>query len=309
MTQSVRLKIIKNFGTILDFIEKRMASDSTGFAKQIINGSRNSGEELTRQEVSKSVPKVHTFVRDIKNGAELAKVIVFPAKQAKVFIDALGEIDFKLDYNLPFPSMLLQFSEPVKFSLREAHTAENVEVGAILLSKQVIDEHGSFNKVHVIYKDLLHFHADSWVSYDGNDFSVDENYDGTNPYLEGLKKVDSTATSRIHDLVIACIGYINCENVYLHPVESASEAINAKRERKGKSKLEPYYVCRIRGVQYNSDGSEKGTGSKQSIRYDVRGHFRRYESGKTTWVRAHQRGLTNELYVPKTYLVDKKAQA
>ena len=74
-------------------------------------------------------------------------------------------------------------------------------------------------------------------------------------------------------------------------------------------RLEPYYVCRIRGVQYDSAGNPAGEGSKHGIRYDVRGHFRRMTNGKTTWVRAHQRGLANELYIPKTYVVDKKATA
>ena len=65
-------------------------------------------------------------------------------------------------------------------------------------------------------------------------------------------------------------------------------------------------MCRIRGVQYDSEGYEKGAGVKHGIRYDVRGHFRRLETGKTIWVRPHQRGLQNELYVPKTYVVAKE---
>jgi len=56
-------------------------------------------------------------------------------------------------------------------------------------------------------------------------------------------------------------------------------------------------------VQY-APGDSRGQGSRHAIRYDVRGHFRRLAGGKTTWVRAHQRGLSNELYVPKVYKAD-----
>ena len=93
------------------------------------------------------------------------------------------------------------------------------------------------------------------------------------------------------------------KNVYLEKQGEVPEAVNRKREAKGKSRLEPYYVCRIKGVQYDSHAT--GEGAKHGIRYDVRGHFRRLDTGKTIWVRSHQRGLANELYVPKVYKVEK----
>jgi hypothetical protein len=36
----------------------------------------------------------------------------------------------------------------------------------------------------------------------------------------------------------------------------------------------------------------------------VRAHFRRLPNGKLTWVRAHQRGLAYELYVPSVRKVE-----
>jgi hypothetical protein len=130
---------------------------------------------------------------------------------------------------------------------------------------------------------------------------------GKNEAFEIIQATDELAKSwsQVKNLAIACIGYINCENIYLHREGDVPEAINAKRERKGKSRLEPYYTCRIRGVNYDGPVN-KGSGVEHGFRYDVRGHFRRMDNGKTTWVRPHQRGLKHELYIPKVYTVDRK---
>lgn len=262
---------------------------------------------------------------------ENSKTIVFNNIQAEIFTHVNQEYFGALDFRLPFQKVFLQFSEPIviDYKLRSHDDIDRGKLIAVALDQTTLKK----EQVEEDKKKAEINHAKYGLGpakfynfdFDGNDeivlnraiflyedWGIDRiawQSSGTDENFVELDQARFDAISLWKNVVIACIGYINCENIYLQIEGQVPDKVNAKRERKGKSKLEPYYVCRIRGVQYNSDGSEKGTGSKQSIRYDVRGHFRRYESGKTTWVRAHQRGLTNELYVPKTYVVDKKAQA
>lgn len=258
---------------------------------------------------------------------QLAKVILFRAEQVEIFSDILKkkEID-SLEYRLPFSQVMLELTNPVKI---ESCDATRSIVG-FLFEQNEISKEDYLQDVEMVHKaDRLMGFSETIVLdidwslsdvvtvncvkaiYDNLDT---EDIKWTSQHankIETLDKCDESLLSwklKCRNLAIACIGYINCENIYLHKEGEVSDAINAKRERKGKSKLEPYYVCRIRGVQYDSEGYEKGVGVKHGIRYDVRGHFRHLTNGKTIWVRPHQRGLQNELYVPKTYLVDKKVQ-
>jgi hypothetical protein len=105
------------------------------------------------------------------------------------------------------------------------------------------------------------------------------------------------------------LGFLHCHNVELDKRE-IEPGVNAKRERKGKSPLLPYYECIIDGMSTLGPASG-GKGSGPSFRFDVRGHIRRIpteeDPNRTTWVRPHQRGLKHALYKPKTYNADKKA--
>lgn len=245
----------------------------------------------------------------------MAKTLLFPTSQAEVFLSVSQEYTEQLDYKLPFPVVFVQFSEPMAVNVpyRGEYKPDQILFMVIsqfeLSENDVNEQHrqsmntpfsllkvsprlkpGILNGITAIYSDMniLSF---SWMA-DSHDEFVSGSLYGVDEYQHMLKR-----------LAISIIGYINCENVYLEKQGEVDDAINRKREKKGKSRLEPYYICRIKGVQY--DGHATGEGSKHSIRYDVRGHFRRMTNGKTIWVRPHQRGLQNELYIPKTYKVDK----
>lgn len=267
---------------------------------------------------------------------EKGKTIVFSSKQAEIFDEKTSRFIDDLDYRLPFQETILQFDEPLsaKYPLRR-NMGISDHVSALLLrqvqlTKKEVEEEYKFwqdemNRLHITDSDMtfqsFHFDSDEVIQ---NALCVvfSDNYvirygwqSGTTHEQAYIRDdvpddyADKSGVELTHyrNLAIACIGYINCENIYLHR-EDVPDKVNRKREAKGKSKLEPYYVCRIRGVNYDSAGAT-GEGSKHGIRYDVRGHFRRLTSGKTTWVRPHQRGLSNELYVPKTYVVDKRPEA
>jgi hypothetical protein len=89
-----------------------------------------------------------------------------------------------------------------------------------------------------------------------------------------------------------------------------SRQVKRSLERQGKIP-NPWHVVRVQPTI--TIGKEKGdpTGIKHSYRYDVIGHLR-FNKHKTKdgykesieWVSDHQRGVENELYIPKTYKVE-----
>ena len=189
---------------------------------------------------------------------------------------------------------------------RDVKTYEQQMYGLGIFDSDVEVQKASFNSdgemtqnvLCIVFSDGFLFRY-AWQSEFQNEAFVADHY---------AERANMAHLDEYRNLAIACIGYINCENIYLQRMGGIPDKVSAKRERKGKSNLEPYYVCRIRGVQYDKvDPTQNG--AKHSIRYDVRGHFRRLTTGKTTWVRPHQRGIENELYIPKTYLVDRKVTA
>lgn len=245
-----------------------------------------------------------------------AKPILFSSEQAAVFSDIAQVYRDGLDFRLPFENIFIQFSQPIHtpYQKRSDNDFDRGCLLAVAVEQRVftkeqmeefekkdkdnggttIDYPKDSNEIYVNTISLLYGDGGTefvrWAS--GRDVSF-------------LFSDEVRINAMLHwkNVIIACVGYINCENIYLEKQGEVSEAVNRKREAKGKSRLEPYYVCRIKGVQHESH--ETGTGAKHGIRYDVRGHFRRLETGKTIWVRPHQRGLQNELYVPKVYKVEK----
>lgn len=236
------------------------------------------------------------FQKDAADLLTKGQTIIFSGKQAEVFRGLAAGYTDTLDYRLPFPLAFLQFDIPV--NVRVPHKG-NLRLSSLFLI-QFYDKSegdGALNMAH------------AWFTEPGSgkDVMMTFRWMGLDlPMAKDQETLEGTLT--VQALAIACIGYINCENIYLHKEGEVPAKVNRKREQQGKKILEPYYVCRIRGVQYDSNGEPTGQGTHHGFRYDVRGHFRRLDSGKTTWVRPHQRGLQNELYIPKTYVVEKGAK-
>lgn len=266
--------------------------------------------------------------------ASEAQTIIFSADQADVFQRTPQDYADTLEYRLPFRDVLIQFDRPVSVSeplpmLSPSPARRSLDKITALLLRQVpltyerfqeevrqaIDEarrfgvtdfhpqvapqtEGEFfNNVVVVVFETGHVIRFTWTSESLHetpfgDLEMDQEWQDAYRYYRTL--------------AVTCIGFINCENVTLHR-EGVPEKVNRKREAKGKSRIEPYYVCRIRGVTYDSEG-RTGIGVEHGHRYDVRGHFRRLGTGQVTWVRPHQRGLKHELYIPKTYIVAKGEQ-
>lgn len=258
----------------------------------------------------------------------MSKVIVFPTEQVEVFAELIANKRvFPLEFQLPFDRVLIQLSNPLTLHFG----SESWELSAMLIFQATDDRQSYEMRIKALKAEDARLKIVS-PGYLEHDWSIsetvvtnvvvafDRDFDPLRLVWTSksavLQSVDpdgtivaaSTLRRSFRALAIACIGYINCENIYLHKEGEVPESVNRKRAKQGKKILEPYYVCRIRGVQYDSDGEPTGEGTHHGFRYDVRGHFRKLATGKTTWVRPHQRGLANELYIPKTYVVENGAK-
>lgn len=233
--------------------------------------------------------------------AREAKVIVFSTDQALALKPALDRFaEDVTEYRLPFPAVMLQFTEPIPEAAllgSVEQTDDMLRMGvsedkilALLMGQEEEDGSGRIvNSVSAWFATTT-VNRVSWRE--------DERAHLRMLQLAGrLTDAERRNKESIRNLAIACIAYINCENIMLEK-QAVAEKINRKRAREGKRVLEDYYVCRLRPGRREA---EAGEGVGHGFRYDVRGHFRRLPDGKLTWVRAHQRGLAHELYKPKVY--------
>jgi hypothetical protein len=273
---------------------------------------------LTGRDMLKSMEIEHEEYLHAYRVLRTAQTIVIPAAQAEVFKLTAKTYFDGLEYRLPFASVLIQFDQTVPIIMENGMDA----LSAVLLSQDVITQEGlqhsqaliaqrkSMYDSHLVIPEglrvgdtinhLLAIFSDmnvrriSWTG--GGEREM---------YERESNEIIVNAWRTIKNLAVGCIGYINCANIYLEKQGGAPDKVNKKRVAKGKTRLDPYYVCKIRGVKYTSTEGAGGRGRGVSFRFDVRGFFRRLPSGKVVWVRPHQRGLQHELYVPKVYEVNK----
>lgn len=317
MSNTIRCDLLKWYNSIVATSKRAFSLNPDEFFDALIREGLYQGVEDTPVDVVREFQVQMHHLMVLVECLEHGQTILFSGEQADVFMDVTKEYTDRLDFRLPFQHVYLSFSsavavpcwmgdkwvedEIIGLAISQAEvTADTIDS----IKKLVADpyvlfaeapnlEIGLMNAVHVIYKDRETTHF-SWMSNADHELAV-------NPYGPVYE-----SWINYKRLAIACIGYINCENVYLERQGEVPESVNRKRSAKGKSRLEPYYVCRIRGIQY--DSATTGNGRKHGIRYDVRGHFRRLETGKTIWVRPHLRGLANELYVPKVYKISESSK-
>lgn len=227
-----------------------------------------------------------------------AQTILFPAEQAAVFTELSEQYTETLDYRLPFDQVLIEFMQPVK--------VHGQDLLGIALSQDTFnrDDFNRFAAERNMVVDDAATLPDNAELHVAIGVFADTMSRTTWQVSNRQSLFDASADATVKNLAIACIGFINCENITLER-QVADAKVNRKRAAKGKRQIEDYYLCRIRGVQYGAGGSGEATGRSVGFRFDVRGHFRRLATGRTTWVRAHQRGVEHELYRPKTYRVDR----
>jgi len=264
-------------------------------------------EKMSRQAIAgRLTVKVndHTDTIATLHMLEDAHVIVFSTEQALALVPAIRRFAEQLDFRLPFPSVMFQFSEPIAETDLLAQEKEDPDrIQALIVSQT---ENGT-NNASVWFESTAVNRA-SWSNESITPLRIAptavETEDGADLLLtDRLTPAEVKIRNKeiIRLLAVAMVAYINCENIFLER-QAVDEKINRKRASKGKRPLDPYYVVKIRGVQYDSAGNE--TGRHVAFRFDVRGHYRRLEGGRTIWVRSHQRGVAHERYIPKAYAVE-----
>lgn len=239
---------------------------------------------------------------------EDAHVIIFDSEQALALVPAIRRFAYDLDFRLPFPSVIFQFSEPIpETDILAQEKGEPDRILALVVSQTEND----VNNASVWFESSSVNRA-QWLNESVTPLSIsptaiEEEADDTDLFItENLTPTEVKIRNKeiIRLLACAMVAYINCENITLER-QAVDERINRKRTAKGKRPLEPYYTVRVRGVRYD-ENVQRSLGDAVrhvSFRFDVRGHFRRLPDGRLTWVRAHQRGLQHERYIPKAYEV------
>lgn len=239
---------------------------------------------------------------------EQAQTIVFDSEQALALVPAIRRFVDQLDFRLPFPAIWFQFSSPIpETDALAKERDEDDQIVGIAVSQHE-DGGVTYNNASIWFESSAVNRA-LWRNDSATPLIIDPTAVETEAETSDILLADNLTPQELKNrnkeiirlLACAMVAYINCENIEMEN-HAAPAKVNAKRLRKGKKPLPPYYTLKIRGVQYPGNGSA-GTGRTVGHRFDVRGHFRRLENGAMTWVRPHQRGLQHTHYVPKVYEV------
>lgn len=108
----------------------------------------------------------------------------------------------------------------------------------------------------------------------------------------GIPEIANLNRRTIQELTLACIDYVNADNVIIERRGGVSEKIARKRTRRGKKPLEGYYVTRLKKEKYDDiELFRRGTGGQHGYMYPVARHRRRLSDGRVIIVKGHHRGL------------------
>jgi hypothetical protein len=235
--------------------------------------------------------------------AHKAQTFLFDSEQVLAFLAAVDRRLPPGDYPAPFPDMVIQFSEGIDESLfttglrlSARKEAEDKLLGLVIATP----EEGMPPVANVV----------AWYSSTSiNRIAIPTDGDGTvayHPFIgtadKGLEETLRADKQRIANLALLCLAYINSPGIEVDHV-TADAAVNRKRALKRKRPLPDYYICRLKRRAGESHDAAP-TGRHVSFRFDVMGHLRRLENGRTIWIPPHQRGLDHELYKPKVYKVE-----
>lgn len=128
-----------------------------------------------------------------------------------------------------------------------------------------------------------------------------------NELIIDTRCTDWGTRQRMLTWLIHIVNFLSSPSVKLAPAQ-VDAALQKARIRRGKEPLPGWYEITYRKVCHDyTPGPTTSKALEHGFRYDVRGHFKRFEHGRMTgrviWCPPHQRGLKHDLYKPKTYRV------
>lgn len=220
-----------------------------------------------------------------------------------------------IEWNLPFPSIYVQFNGIVS----ERRFFPHVEKYRIL-HKNKKYEKGMDGNDHVFgvflhqgkrhdgkvldtvaaYFESVSVNRVSW-------FDDSKLFNSRHQYVEeDRERVENKM--QLARFGLAFVQFLNSQNVLIEP-NYPPRHVQRQAKKEGREPPKPYYTCVITKTQYEGTGAT-GTGTRHGHMYSVRGHFRHLRSGRTVWVVPHFRGLAyaEEGVVSKIYRVKEGSQ-
>lgn len=231
-----------------------------------------------------------------------AQTILFDTQVMLDLIAHLDRIDLQGDIHLPYPYLILQFTQPIP----EDRIMMHKEVNAWQSSRGILDDYveglilaNPSQDSNYPVKDVPRRSSVVWFSSKSvtrvafmperlNGEAAPDFEPSANVRLREFQKQNHLQLIR---LAYAVNLFLNAENVYLEAVRH-DPVMQAKRERKGKRRLPEYHIVKIDKVQPVYTTPSQRTGRTVSRMFPVRGHFRKlHNQERRIWIPNHFRGL------------------
>jgi hypothetical protein len=155
--------------------------------------------------------------------------------------------------------------------------------------------------------DFVYSSVDGTYMFEGNKVS-ELNLKDKNTFSPIRSDYDSNQFSKLIDLTLNLISYINAQNVIIKQSDSDRKKIgkiNKKRRKKGKSEIakpSPYYWAEVRkSYVYSERDRPKEKEWELEHRVWNRGHFRHYKDGRCTWIIPYIKGPENAPWKENRY--------
>lgn len=278
---------------------------------------------LDRDTVKRATMEL-AVLRDTLTCMQKSKIIKMPDHQLQEFLDVKinQEQDFKLIQS-PFPSIYMDINPPLVYPGYwddiEKRRIDECRVHGVMLTETT----GKIDNVFITatgdvepYKDLTPL-IKAWrlvlfiPLFDAEEntfcatFGINANGRLVRPASEDLQQATDVMHMRFVTMAVHIMNYLTSPSLILeHKTHDA--ALQRSRIKRNKPPLPDWYEIRYAKTRHVGAGAT-GTGAHHAFRYDVRGHFKHIKkgllAGRVVWCPAHQRGLANETYKPKIYVV------
>lgn len=311
-----------------DTLLKQLA-DSADHPQQYVHHYNN-------RDVARSDGSFYRMMANILESHDTARVL-FDARQAALF-DEADEFPAHDKLHMPFKRFYVEFTEPVALQAQEPDHSDYLRAFMVITSASLLKETAfpGVGDLAVITAFLdgddnsycdrtFYYHpstGEAWVRRStaaalgsdappGFEFAFPCGYQREDRIVSWW---EDCSISYAH-LLSWMLGYMMAKGIRIE-----QEAISRQQRRwyEQRNKLPRFWhkvVLDPKIVYASGDGHDEG--SKHRYRYDVVGHLRfgRHRTGRKDadgnvvysetieWVPPHQRGLANDLYIPKTTVV------
>lgn len=270
------------------------------FLDKIIETNNNWSRDLNHPILQK--------LRSFVEGPEY-KRIIFDTNQALLFLDISNEIPNSIEkVQPPFNDFYLEFTKPISiFHPKDENNSEDIcrthglgynlegDLGKITFF-ETFDEFGD----ETIFPPVNYFDIKTKKLV-----IPEHNYHPEHEIYDEISMIQRTKCVNLFHWM--CL-YMMAKSVNIIE-EPVSRQVRRYHERKNTPLPKPWHKIIVDPKVFkNHKPGKHEEGTEHRYRYDVIGHLRIQKRNGiewVEWVQPHQRGLKNELYIPKTYVVNK----